>query len=234
MRRAPGLRRRTGTVMIPPSGEPGRMRQPSAGVRVTCAMLGGAVTGVIVSLFTVPTASILLGWDIAVVIYLAWVWTAVWRLDPSITARLAKREDPSNAVAELVVVGAGTAQLAAVGFALLRASRATGSMKAYLIAVGLLSVVLSWTVVHTVFMLRYARAYYSEPAGGIEFNEREPPTYLDFAYLSFTIGMTFQVSDTNITSKPIRRILLHHALLSYLFGAVLLAIAINVVATLLR
>jgi uncharacterized membrane protein len=197
-------------------------------------MLGGAVAGAVVSLFTVPTASILLGWDAAVLIFLAWVWNAVWRLDPGTTARLAKREDPSNAVAELVVLGAGTAQLAAVGFALLRAGRATGSMRAFLIAVGLLSVVLSWTVVHTVFMLRYARGYYSEPPGGIEFNESEPPTYLDFAYLSFTIGMTFQVSDTSFTSKPMRRIALQHALLSYLFGAVLLAIVINVVATLLK
>jgi uncharacterized membrane protein len=100
--------------------------------------------------------------------------------------------------------------------------------------VGLFSVVLSWTIVHTVFMLRYARAYYSEPTGGVEFNEAEPPTYLDFSYLSFTMGMTYQVSDTDITSKRVRRIALQHALLSYLFGAVLLAIAINVVATLLK
>jgi uncharacterized membrane protein len=212
----------------------GGMRLTSAGLQVTCAMVGGAVTGAIVSLFTLPTASILIGWDAAVVIYLPWVWAAVWRLDPETTARLATREDPSNAVAELVVLAAGTAQLAAVGFALLRAGRATGSMKAYLIAVGLLSVVLSWTVVHTVFMLRYARAYYSVPAGGIQFNESEPPTYLDFSYLSFTIGITYQVSDTDITSKPVRRIALQHALLSYLFGAVLLAIAINVVAALLK
>jgi uncharacterized membrane protein len=60
-----------------------------------------------------------------------------------------------------------------------------------------------------------------------------PPTYLDSAYLSFTIGMTFQVSDTSITSKPVRRIALHHALLCYLFGAVILAMAINLVASLL-
>jgi uncharacterized membrane protein len=213
---------------------PGGMRLPSAGLRVTCAMLGGAVTGVVVSLFTLPAASILIGWDVAVVIYLVWVWAAVWRLDPETTARLARREDQSDAVAELVVLAAGTAQLGAVGFALLRAGRATGSMKAYLITVGLFSVVLSWTIVHTVFMLRYARAYYSEPTGGVEFNEAEPPTYLDFSYLSFTIGMTYQVSDTDITSKRVRRIALQHALLSYLFGAVLLAIAINVVATLLK
>lgn len=201
---------------------------------MTCAMVGGVVTGAIVSLFTMPTASVLLGWDTAVAIYLVWVWGAVRRLDPGVTARLAKREDPSTPVAELALVGAGVAMLAAVGLALVRAGQEAGAMKAYLITVGLLSVVLSWTVVHTVFMLRYARAYYSEPTGGIEFNETEPPTYMDFAYFSFTIGMCFQVSDTSITAKRIRRITLRHALLSYLFGAVLLGLVINVVATLLK
>lgn len=216
------------------SGIGARMHQPSSAVRVTCAMAGGAVTGAIVSLFTMPTASVLLGWDTAVAIYLVWVWGAVWRLDPGVTARLAKREDPSTPVAELALVGADVAVLVAVGFALGKAGQEAGAMKVYLITVGLLSVVLSWTVVHTVFMLRYARAYYSEPVGGIEFNETEPPTYMDFAYFSFTIGMCFQVSDTSITAKRIRRITLRHALLSYLFGAVLLGLVINVVATLLK
>ena len=212
-----------------------RMRTASAGQRVTCAMLGGAVAGAVVSLFTVPSAAILAGWDVAVVIYLLWVWIAVWRLDSGTTARLAKREDPSTAVADLVVVGAGTALLVAVGFALVKAGQVTGGMKALMVTLGLLSVVLSWTVVHTVYALRYARAYYSsEPAGGIEFNESEPPTYSDFAYFAFTVGMTYQVADTNITSKAIRRITLHHAFLSYLFGAVLLGLVINVVATLLK
>ena len=210
------------------------MRPASSGLRVTCALLGGAVVGVIVSLFTVPSASVLVGWDAAVVIYLVWVWSSVGRLDPGVTAQFAKREDPSTAVAELMVVGAGTALLVAVGFALAKAGQVAGGMKAFLIALGLLSVVLSWTVVHTVYMLRYARAYYGEPVGGIEFNEEEPPTYTDFAYFSFTVGMTFQVADTNITSKAIRRVTLHHALLSYLFGAVLLGLVINVVATLLK
>ena len=211
-----------------------RMRTASAGRRVTWSMLAGAVAGVVVSLFTVPSAAILAGWDVAVVIYLAWVWIAVWRLDPGTTARLAKREDPSAPVAELVVISAGIAMLVAVGFALVRAAQATGGMKAFLVTLGLLSVVLSWTIVHTVYALWYARAYYSEPDGGIEFNEEEPPTYTDFAYFAFTVGMTYQVADTNITSKEIRRITLHHALLSYLFGAVLLGLVINVVATLLK
>ena len=211
-----------------------RMRTASAGRRVTWSMLAGAVAGVVVSLFTVPSAAILAGWDVAVVIYLAWVWIAVWRLDPGTTARLAKREDPSAPVAELVVISAGIAMLVAVGFALVRAGQATGGMKAFLVTLGLLSVVLSWTIVHTVYALWYARAYYSEPDGGIEFNEEEPPTYTDFAYFAFTVGMTYQVADTNITSKVIRRTPLHHAFLSYLFGAVLLGLVINVVATLLK
>jgi uncharacterized membrane protein len=210
------------------------MRRSPAATRVTWAMLGGAVAGSVASLFTPLSASILLGWDVAVVIYLVWTWSAVQGLAPDITAQLAKREDPSTAVADLVVIGAGTAMLGAVGFALAKAGQATGGMKAYLIGLGLLSVVLSWAVVHTVYALKYARAYYSEPAGGIEFNEDEPPNYIDFGYYAFTVGMTFQVADTNITSRAIRRVTLHHALLSYLFGAVLLGLVINVVATLLQ
>jgi uncharacterized membrane protein len=201
---------------------------------VTWALLGGAVAGAVASLLTPLSASILLGWDAAVLIYLAWTWSAVQGLDSGVTARLARGENPSTAVADLVVIGAGTAMLAAVGFALVKAGQATGGMKAFLVALGVISVVLSWAVVHTVFALKYARVYYSEPAGGIEFNEDEPPNYIDFAYYAFTIGMTFQVADTNITSRAVRRTTLYHALLSYLFGSVLLGLVINVVATLLK
>ena len=210
------------------------MRRSPAGTRVTWALLGGAVAGAAASLFTPISASILLGWDVAVLIYLAWTWGVVQGLDPEVTAQLANREDPSTPVADRGVIGAGTAMLAAVGFALAKAGEATGGMRAYLVTLGLVSVVLSWAVVHTVFALKYARAYYSEPAGGIAFNEDEPPNYIDFAYYAFTIGMTFQVSDTNITSRAVRRTTLHHALLSYLFGSVLLGLVINVVATLLK
>jgi uncharacterized membrane protein len=146
----------------------------------------------------------------------------------------ASREDPSIRMSELIVLTAGVALLAAVGLVLIRAGRAMGGTKAYLIALGVLSVALSWAMVHTVFTLRYARTYYLKPEGGVDFNESDPPTYLEFAYLALTIGMTFQVSDTNLTSKPIRRIALTHAVLSYLFGAVIVALAINMVASLLH
>src|ERR1700729_3109370 len=210
------------------------LQQASAGSRVTCALLVGAGIGIFASWFMVPSASILVGWDVAVAIYLGWTWRALLRLDSGSTAPLAKRGDSSAPAAEFLLIGAGHAALVAVAFALVKAGQAVGGTKAYLIAVGLLSVMLSWALIHTVFMLRYARAYYAEPAGGIEFNEEEPPNYVDFAYYAFTIGMTFQVADTNITLRSIRRTTLHHALLSYLFGSVLLGVVINVVATLLK
>lgn len=92
---------------------------------------------------------------------------------------------------------------------------------------------LAWGVVHTIFTLRYGRIYYRGPDGGIDFNEKAAPDYGDFAYLAFTIGMTFQVSDTDLTSKAMRRTALRHALISYLFGAVIIGLIINVVASLL-
>lgn len=85
---------------------------------------------------------------------------------------------------------------------------------------------------HTIFTLRYAQLYYTEPAGGIDFNQEERPSFRDFAYLSLTIGMTFQVSDTDLQTSPIRSTALRHALLSYLFGAVILAAAINLIVSL--
>jgi len=197
-------------------------------------MLVGTVLVAVVWQFTTPAPSLLTGWDVAAVIYLVMVWVAVYRMNADATARMAGREDPSNPVAEIVVVVASIAALVAVAFALVRAGQTTGSTKALLIGLGVVSVVASWLVVHTVYMLRYARSYYGQPPGGIGFNQAQDPAYLDFAYFSFTIGMTFQVSDTNITRADIRRLALHHALLSYLFGAVILAIAINVFASLLH
>jgi uncharacterized membrane protein len=97
--------------------------------------------------------------------------------------------------------------------------------------VGITIVITAWFVVHTVFALRYAWLYYIDGAGGIDFNQGdEPPAYVDFAYLAFTIGMTYQVSDTDLKTRAIRATALRQALLSYAFGAVVLAITVNLVA----
>ena len=206
----------------------------SAGVRVAIGAGLGVDGGLIVSAFWIWQVAILIGWDLAVATLISWIWLALYNLSPEQTERNANREDPSLRLSELIVLTAGVAVLAAVGLLLIRAGNATGGTKAYLITLGVVSVALSWSLVHTVFTLRYARAFYGPPVGGIDFNESDPPTYLDFAYLAVTIGMTFQVSDTNLTSKAIRRIALSHALLSYLFGAVIVGLVINVVSSLLH
>jgi uncharacterized membrane protein len=206
----------------------------SAGARVAIGATLGVVGGLIVSVFWIWQVAILVGWDMAVAAVIGWIWLALYKLTPEQTEQNANREDPSLRLSELLVLTAGVAVLAAVGLLLIRAGNATGGTKASLITLGVLSVALSWALVHTVYTLRYARAFYGPPVGGIDFNESDPPTYLDFAYLAVTIGMTFQVSDTNLTSKPVRRIALTHALLSYLFGAVIVGLVINVVSSLLH
>jgi uncharacterized membrane protein len=211
-----------------------RLRNPRSGVRVAIAAGLGIVAGVVASFLTFWQAATLIGWDVGTLFLITWIWWAVVGLDAEQCKTHANREDPSAPLTELIVLSAGVAVLAAVGLALIRAGSAGGGTKAYLIALGVLSVALAWGLVHTVYALRYARAYYSTPEGGIEFNEDDPPTYLDFAYLALTIGMTFQVSDTNLTTKGIRRVALAHALLSYVFGAVIVALVINVVSSLLH
>lgn len=211
-----------------------RSRNPRAGLRVGCAAALGVVVGVVTSLYTSWQAAILIGWDTAALVLDLWIWVAVLPLDPKETKSHASREDTSIPLSELIILVSGVALLAAVGLVLVRAGQATGGTKAWLIILGVVSVGLTWMLVHTVFTLRYARTYYRVPVGGIDFNEDDPPTYLDFAYLALTIGMTFQVSDTNLTTKSIRRVALAHALLSYLYGAVIIALVINVVSSLLH
>jgi uncharacterized membrane protein len=155
-------------------------------------------------------------------------------MDDGETATHAVREDPSASIRDLLVLGAAVVSLIGVAFIVIAAGNAHGLTKGLLVTLGVVTVALSWAVVHTSFTLRYARLYYANPKGGIDFNETEPPVYRDFAYVSFTIGTTFQVSDTNLQSKSIRTTVLRHGLLSYVFGVVIIAIMINTVAGLGR
>jgi uncharacterized membrane protein len=179
-------------------------------------------------------AAPMIGWDILALTYCGWVWSTVWRMDAEATASHATREEPSRDQADLVLLGAAVASLAAVGLVLFGAGSASGDLKYIYAGLALVSVFVSWTLVHTVFTLKYARLYYSGTPGGIDFNGSGGPDYADFAYLAFTIGMTFQVSDTNIETKQIRRTALRHAWLSFPLGAVIIAASINLVSGLAK
>jgi uncharacterized membrane protein len=209
-------------------------QQGLAGRRVLVgATVGGAALAAALTSGTSVSAALLIGWDTAAVVFLAWVWSTVTVKDAAATARSAQAEDASRTASELVLIGAGMASLVAVAFTLSEAGRSHGGHRQALIVLAVASVAIAWASVHTVYALRYARLYYSDPIGGIDFNENDPPRYLDFAYVALTVGMTSQVSDTSLTARRLRRAAIHHALLSYVFGTVVVAMTINIVAGLL-
>jgi len=158
-------------------------------------------------------------------------WVTIYPADGARTRLIAMREDESRVSSDLLVLAACVASLAGVAMILVKATEYRGTALAGMTALGVVSVVLAWALVHTVYTLRYADLYYQHE-GGVDFNQTEEPDYRDFAYLAFTIGMTYQVSDTNLRLKAVRRTALRHALLSYLFGAVIIAMTINIVASL--
>ena len=201
----------------------------AAGIRVLVSFAVGVVAFGVAVFATPWQAAALIGWNVAATLFIAWVWVTVAGMDGAATAKHAAIEDLSRPTADLILILASVTSLVGVGLSLLEASDAEGLEKAMIVGIASVSVILSWATVHTVFTLRYARLYYAA-GGGIDFNGDRAPTYTDFAYLAFTIGMTYQVSDTSIASKAIRRTALRHAYMSYLFGTVVVAMTINVVA----
>jgi uncharacterized membrane protein len=193
----------------------------AAGVGVA----GGVLAGALLSWKFAP----LIAWDLAALAYLVPTWLQVLGFDAELAKKHALREDPSRVIADLVLVVASVASLAAVVGVLLGADGSTIEIFAQSL-LALLSIVISWFMVHTVNMLRYAELYYRGPEGGVDFAGTKHPVYSDFAYLPFTVGMTYQVSDTDVSSTEIRRVITKHGLLSFLFGTTIIAATINLIA----
>jgi uncharacterized membrane protein len=195
----------------------------------------GIVAAVVIAFFCPWQLAVLAGWDVAALFVVGSVWTFVAVLDATDTQRVSTREDDSHALVDLIMVVACLVSLVGVILGLAHARGHGGAVSSVLTGDAVFTVFLSWFTVHTLFVLRYARLYYSEVPGGIDFpNTDVPPDYMDFVYVAFTVGMTFQVSDTGIGARPIRRTVIRHALLSYIFGTVIVGVAINVVGNLVR
>ena len=216
----------------PPTG-PGR-KLPSEARRLTVA--GAVATAAAVAAgLTQPWQTVpLVFWIAAALTWVAWVWYGVLRLDAQEASLYATKEDPRGATAATLLLCASVAALGAVVIGVLKAGHTSGGEKVVLLAAGTGAIACSWGVVHTVFTLRYAGLYYRGLDGGVDFNEDDKPVYADFAYLAFTIGMTYQVSDTDLTAKGFRHTALRHALLSYLLGTVIIAATINLAAGLAK
>ena len=213
-----------------------------ASMRVSVSTAVGVVAGVLTGLSMGWMFAGSIGFDVAALTFVIWTWAAVRGMDAAQTATHATREDPTRRLTRLIVLAACVASLGGVGFLLVRAAAEQGAQRAGVAALGVGSIAVSWFVVHGLFTLHYAELYYSgggdpgQPgsgkAGGIDFGLDTPPRYSDFAYLAFTVGMTYQLSDTPLTTRVLRQSVLRHALLSYLFGALIIGASVNFVVSL--
>ncbi len=202
--------------------------------RLVIALVVAGVTAFVVDIFSDNAAVIALGgWDAGGLAWLALAWFVTADADAIVTRARAGAEDPGRRAAYLVVIlGSFASLLAATLLSRHLKSMAADSERTVLILLCFAAVAIAWLLAHTAFTLRYAHLYYredSEGIGGVEFAGSLPPSYLDFAYFAFTIGMCFQVSDMSVSSPQIRRTVLAHAMISFAFNSVLLAFVLNLV-----
>ncbi|MFP1150692.1 DUF1345 domain-containing protein [Mycobacterium sherrisii] len=205
-----------------------KLVRDTVAVRITVAVLLGVVVAIVVG-NAAGWRFALAGWIAAAGVYVVWTQVIFFGMNADQTRIWATREDPTRWVADAVILSASIASLGGVGYVVAATSRA-GAESGQAAVVGILTVAASWFAVHTLFTGHYARLYYSDDPGGIDFHDPEPPRFRDFAYVAFTVGMTYQVSDTEINLTSIRGTVLRHALISYLLGAVVLAVTINLIA----
>lgn len=165
-------------------------------------------------------------------------WMAIFWSHPLEVRKIARLQDSSRYLLFLFVVTASVVSLAAIVF-LLKSAKGQGAANVSSnVTLAMAAVIVSWVLVHTIFTMRYAHLYYDtnsddgkpRKGGGLLFPDESEPDYLDFAYFSFVIGMTFQVSDVEISSRLIRRHVLFHGLISFAFNTAIVALSINVIS----
>ena len=172
------------------------------------------------------------------------LWAIILTTTASEVRVIAGIQDSSRTAISIFVLFASVVSLFAVIFLMRTLPNPKEAGYPFHVGFAITSVILSWVMIHTIFAIRYAHLYYNllyeermsqkEHKGGLIFPTDDPPDYFDFAYFSFVIGMTWQVSDIQISSKRIRRMVLIHALLSFLYNTVILALSINIISGLIQ
>ena len=217
-----------------------RIRRSPAPVRIVRArprLFACGAIGVLAALVAwlrhwEPATRMLTGWDIGVALYLVLVFHMMWASEIHTIRQRAAAQDEGRLTLLVLPVIAALASLVAI-FAQLGASAPTHDSKPMKLLLPALTILLSWALIHTLFALHYAHEFYDETdSGGLAFpgDDREPD-YWDFVYFSFVIGMTSQVSDVTISSKQIRRTVTAHGVVSFVFNAALLALTVNLAAS---
>ena len=187
--------------------------------------------------FGLPT-EIIVAWNAFALTLIVMAWFVISTKDPYEARRNARLQDASATFLFSLIISAATASLLAVGVLLSLAKHLSPASLAVHIALSMTAVVVSWVLVHTIFALRYAHVYFWDArkveresiSGGLVFPGKHVPDYLDFAYFSFVIGMTCQVSDVQISSRRMRRLALVHGVISFAFNTAILAMFVNIIA----
>ena len=181
-----------------------------------------------------PLTRIMIGWNTFSLCMIILSWITFTITTPTEIRKQAGVQDSSRAVIFTIILISTFASFLAVFLLLISKDKATEFLD---IPIAVSGMAFSWFLVHTVFTMRYAHIFYEdneaksdEPAGGLTFPGDNKPDYLDFAYFSFVLGMTFQVSDIKVTSKRLRKIAMLHGILSFAFNTVIVALTINVIA----
>lgn len=195
--------------------------------RYSLALVAGITAAVITALLGKWEYVPLIGWDVAALVIFAVIAFDMRGADAEHTGVVARRDDMNHSLVDIVVLLASLASVGAVVY--LFASKDFSMLH---IGFGLVSIVISWATVHMLYALRYAAMYYSDPEGGVDFNSKEQPRFSDFLYMAFTLGMTYQVADTDLTTSAFRKATLGHAMLSFIFGTTIIATTINFIASL--
>ena len=197
----------------------------------TVAFAIGAVIGVIaLAVFGLGWAtSITLAWIGAALVIVSSILLSLKSYDSAATARLVKTENFGNEAIDSVVLIASAASVIAVV-----AMIATDSDDLWHLALALITLIVSWAAIHSIYVLKYATLYYHGKKGGIEFNNRDKsdPTFADFAYVSFNIGIAFQAGDPTFTDRSLRIIALKHGVISFIFNTFILAAAVSIIVAL--
>jgi uncharacterized membrane protein len=175
---------------------------------------------------------LLVGWNAAGLVLLVLSWLPIARSSPEATRKRAAAEDPGRTLVYAFVLVASSVSLLAAVVLSRQAKTLPPDLAHRMGMLCLITVTVSWALLHTAFTLRYGRLYYradSEGIGGVEFPGKEDPSYFDFAYFAFTIGMCFQTSDVCVTSHQIRRTVLLHAVIAFAYNTAILAFVLNLV-----
>lgn len=205
----------------------------NASQKLVISLIAGLITGLLYA-HTSWEIRLLLSWDVTSLLLICLIWTGFFTTPGAQTRNQATKQDESRLVSFVFILVAATLSLLGIGLMLIH--KGGGASRPHWVPVfSLISICVSWILIHTLFTLRYAHLYYRNKntmpeKWGLAFPGDDHPDFFDFAYFSFVIGMTFQVSDVNIISKKIRKVVLIHGVLSFMFNSFIVALLINLIA----